>query len=155
MSLPPPIVILLMSGIFSIQGLLFVFSLLWSLRGNCCNNRYEPLEGIVNQLQTNKARTVLLVFLASTGVLLQFTGVIGFTISFVEQIKSATLRFLLGFLVPLGLLGLSYSWSNTVLKLGYKPSDAFVQRITRLSARIPSLKKASARWKSSELLCIS
>ena len=145
-SLPPMIVIFLMSGLFSVQGIINIYSIARSKPG------YQQLPGsavpyAATFLQLTKGKKWLLVMLILLGICLQIGGV-GSASSF--MIADRDILPIGCFSIPCFLL-LSLAWTNSIQKLTFSPSKAFIERAQKLAVSSGhSIKPVSARWKASK-----
>lgn len=141
MSLPPEAVIFLMTGLFSIQGILNVLSFCnIGVRHRAgyeqlANGNYDP------NLQMEKWKKMFLVILSLLGVLLQF-GIVIVVILVRDQ------KILLIVMIAC-LLILSIVWTNKLQKLTFRPSQAFIDKPRKSAAMLVGIK-TSARWKASK-----
>ena len=134
-SIPPEAVIFVMSGVFSVQGLLNVYLIVKA------QSRYEQIGGGITPvyLRMSLKVKVLLLSVLFLGVVLQIGGVasVGGFIA-----KADRNMITVGCLAIASLLVLSFVWTNTMQKLTFH----FYSKNSETATKVVS----SARWRASK-----
>ena len=143
-ALPPLVAIFVMSGLFSIQGILNVYSVLKLSKHP--RARYEPIGSAAhNYYHMSFLKKSLLIFIFIIGIILQITGIASVT----GFIVASHTTYVVGILLVLCLGIISCTWTNTLQKLTCVPSVSSQKKAVICNAsQNLEMKTISGRWKS-------
>ena len=118
-SLPPGIVIFLMSGLFSVQGIFDAIKRFKQLR----RHGYEPIGETTDHLRMKKHELYLILLFSLAGILAQAIGVSS-SIYFIYHHTLRKMERRIAFFIPVCLFFLSFTWASEVQKYTFVASEA-------------------------------
>ena len=139
-SLPPGIVIFLMSGLFSVQGVFDATKRFKQLCRHSQRRGYEPIGEITDQLPMKKHELHLILLSSLAGILAQAIGVSS-SIYFIYHYTLHKMERWIAYFIPVCLFILSSTWASEVQKYTFvasePPSDASEKKENPGLKRVP------------------
>lgn len=141
------IVLFVMSGVFSFQGLLNVYLLVTSRASNHSGN-YQPIGRTPIHFQMKMPTKILLASATILGIFFQVGG-LGAIIGFAAKTHILPI----GIIMLVCLLVLAFTWTNTIQKLTFRPSEKDIKK-AKENGRAEIRAVCGGRWKACEFIVI-